>query len=611
MDDKHFKRRIAVTGIVIFIISLIISSKLIYISFDKRISINKNNSRLIKRGYIKDSNGDYIAISVPGFSVYANPEEIESIDKTASTLSLLLSESKESISEKISRKKKFIWLKRNISKDEIGNIKNAKLKGIYIQEEDVRKYPYSNLFSHIIGFCSLENNGIEGLEYSYNDILNGKDKSASSYGLSEKYGSSLVLTIDRNIQDISYKALENAVITKNAKSGTIAVIEVKTGRILAIAKYPSFDPNNFSISTEDERRFFAITDSFEPGSVMKAFSASAWIENTKNINQRFTCTGAVKIGDTTINCTGSHGNLGVDDAIRFSCNSFIIQSIGSIESRKIHEIMNRFGFGEKTASGILGESSGILRPVNEWSGLSKYSISIGQEISVTVLQLASAYAAIANNGIYNSPYIIDRIEDNEGKTIRSFDKSDSKKVLPESNAIKMKNMLRDVIEKGTGRKAKLKYFTAGGKTGTAQKFIQKSYVKNVNFSVFSGFAPVEDSDICITIVIDEPKGITAASEIAAPVFSEIADSILLYRKVNVKKVPRDGIKKTSVISSAAHDIIPDFTGKTESEILDILSDIQKKYNVNYRLKGKGKAFVQYPPAGTSLDHGLNINIEFR
>ena len=611
MEEKHFRRRIAVTGFIVFIVAFLISLKVIFISFDSRITVNTNNSRLIKRGYIKDSNGDYIAISVPGFSIFANPEEVESIDKTAAALSSILSESKNVISEKISRKKKFIWLKRNISKYEAESIRSAKIKGIYILEEDVRKYPYANLFSHITGFCSLENNGIEGLEYSYNDVLNGQDKNTSSSGLFDKYGSSIILSIDRYIQNRAYKALENSVTSKNAKSGTITIIEVKTGRILAIAKYPSFDPNNFALSSEDERRFFAITDSFEPGSVMKAFSASAWIENTKNIKQRFNCTGAVKIGDTTINCTGTHGNIGIEEAIRYSCNSFITQSVGTIEGKKIYEIMNRFGFGKITGSGISGESGGILRPVNEWSGLSKYSISIGQEVSVTILQLASAYSAIANNGVYLSPRIIDRIEDNEGNTIRTFVNNGSKRILTEANALKMKEMLKDVIEKGTGRKAKLKYFTAGGKTGTAQKFIQKSYVKNVNFSVFAGFAPVEDSDICITVVIDEPKGITSASEIAAPIFSEIADDILLYRKNNVKKITQDKIKKTSGKSFVNFDKLPDFSGKTESETLDILSDIQKNYNIQYILKGKGKSFSQNPPPGSSLDHGLIINIEFR
>ena len=611
MDEKHFKKRIAVTGIIIFIIAVIISAKVIFVSFDSRITISKNNNSLLKRGYIKDSNGDYIAISVPGFSVYANPEEIDSSDETASALSAILSEHKTVISDKISRKKKFIWLKRNISKPEADNIKAAKIKGVYLLEEDVRKYPYSNLFSHITGFCSLENNGIEGLEYSYNDVLNGRDKTVLSSGLFDKYGSSLVLTVDRYIQNRAYRALENSVTSKNAKSGSIAVIEVKTGRILAIAKYPSYDPNNFSISSDDERRFFAITDSFEPGSVMKAFSGSAWIENTKNNKQRFTCTGAVKIGDTTINCTGTHGSLGIEEAIRYSCNSFIIQSVGTIEGKKIYEIMNRFGFGKNTGSGISGESGGILRPLNEWSGLSKYSISIGQEISVTILQLASAYAAIANNGIYFSPRIVDRIEDNEGNTIRKYENTGSKRVLSEVNALKMKEMLKDVIEKGTGRKAKLKYFTAGGKTGTAQKFIQKSYVKNVNFSVFAGFAPLENSDICITVVIDEPKGITSASEIAAPIFSEIAEDILIYRKTNVKKIQQDNIQKSSAKTSFNYDKIPDLSEKTESEVLDILADLQKNYDIHYRLKGKGKSFSQTPSAGSSLEHGMNIMIEFR
>ena len=611
MEKKHFALRLSAAALIMFIASILLAVKIIRICADSRIRVDSGKSQLMKRGCIKDASGDYIALSLEGTSVYVNPELVEKRHETAVRLSEILSLDKNSVLEKISRPKKFIWIKRNITQIESASIASSALKGVFTASEEIRKYPYRNLFSHVAGYCGFDNTGIEGIEYKYNGILNGESAGAPEAYSPVKYGKTVILTLDRFIQQKAYSALENAVMSKNAKGGTIAVIEVKTGKILALSKYPSFDPNDFQNAGEDERRFFGVTDAFEPGSVMKTFSVMAWLENTKNKKRVFNCTGAVKIADTVINCTGSHGKIGIEDAIRYSCNSSVIQSVEEISAVKIYEVMNRFGFGDSSDCGIAGEADGILRSAGEWSGLSKYSISIGQEVSVTVIQLAAAYSAIANGGVYNKPYIIDRIEDNEGVTLESFSASGSKRVASAENSAKMKEMLTGVIEKGTGRKAKLRYFTAAGKTGTARKFIQKSYIKNVNFSVFAGFAPADNSDVCMVVVIDEPQGITSASEIAAPVFGEIADDILLYRKNGLKKAAAAPVKKTAHASIKTEGIMPDLSGRSQSEILDAICAIQKQFFITYRLKGKGKMSAQSPPAGTKIENGTVIEIEFK
>ncbi|MGL4370862.1 MAG: penicillin-binding transpeptidase domain-containing protein, partial [Spirochaetota bacterium] len=272
-------------------------------------------------------------------------------------------------------------------------------------------------------------------------------------------------------------------------------------------------------------------------STMKIFSAAAWLmSKPKNAHERWNCTGGIDIVDEHINCTGEHGSVDINDAIRYSCNVGIISAMKEVNAGYLNAALRSFGFGERTSRDIAGESPGILRQTQDWSGLSKYSVGIGQEISVTSLQLAAAYGAIANDGIYYPPMLIDSIQDGRGRTIEKMPVKPEGRVISAELARTLRGMLSNVVENGTGRNAAPLYYHAAGKTGTAQKSRGGEYVKDLNISSFAGIVPYENPDLCMVIIIDEPKGVTAGSVVAAPCFAKLSDRILPYRGVTLKRL---------------------------------------------------------------------------
>jgi len=605
MIQKAFNRRILALGVVVAIAGGFLLVKLGTLHFSSKISIPAPADRhsFVRRGFIKDRGGDIIAASVECRSLYANPGEIVQTEDTAGKLAVALGLNEEYVLSRLARtNKRFVWIKRKLAEDELSRVIDLNLPGIHFKREYIRIYPHGTLAAHLVGFVNPDNEGMEGIEYKYDDILTSYRADVRSEGDSSfRAGNSIILTIDKVMQYTAEKELKQVVDSSGAHQGVVIITETKTGRILSFAKYPSYDPADYRSASSFERSFFTLSEPFEPGSTMKIFSAAAYLAAKPGSREMFHCTGAVDIADAHINCTGVHGRIDINDSIKYSCNVGIISSMRFVSNASWYSYLRAFGFGERTGSEIPGESPGILRGIKDWSGLSKYSTAIGQEISVTSVQLAAAYGAIANDGVYYPPYIIEEVVDDHGVTVYKQKRPPKGRVIPETMAKELKRMLLRVIEGGTGRNAAVSYYHAGGKTGTAQKSLKGVYVKDRNISSFAGIAPIDNPDLCIIVIIDEPQGVTAGSIIAAPVFAKIASRVLPYRGTGPSRSGRYEMMKSRTREYAVTGKeVPSFIGRSLPDSLKIIAAIQEKNPIHISVEGKGRVYRQSPEPGTSL-----------
>ena len=615
MDQKVFKKRVLITGLFILGIACFFIYRLADLHFSKKIHISSKKTYDARRGIIKDKNGNILAVSIERDSLYVNPEEINNPGEFARILSPVIGLSEKFILERIKRQKRFVWIKRKIGDEEVKKIKNLNLKGPRFIKEYHRVYPHENLAANILGFTDIDNNGLEGIEYKYNDILLSEEKpSLFSLKKEKRLNSNIVLTIDKNIQYFSEREIKQAVIGTKAIQGSAIVMEVKTGKILAIAKYPSFDPNHYFKYSEEARGNYSIANSFEPGSTLKIIALAAILEkNFKVAQKEYNCSGSMDIGDATIKCTKIHGKVNMADIIKYSCNVGIMQAMKNISKEDFLGTLKKFGFGDKTGIELPGESVGILRPVKEWSGLSKFSISIGQEISMNSIQLIAAFNAIANGGEYLYPTIIERIEDGDGTTSFRYSPRGKGKIISGSNAVIILQMMRSVVSGGTGELANLEYYSPAGKTGTAQKSMKRGgYYESKYVASFIGAAPHRNPDICVLVVLDEPKSSISGGEAAAPAFARIAGRVLAYRGERINKI---AAKQPSNINPQERKFdgvfMPNFSGLPMSESIGLLLKIRNTHNINYNFIGKGRVYKQIPNAGTKLTGKQEIVLYLR
>jgi cell division protein FtsI (penicillin-binding protein 3) len=617
MDEKIFKRRVITTGFIVMIIACFFIFRAAELHFSGNIKVSEKKTYESRRGYIKDRNGNILAVSIEKNSLYINPGEIQDPQKFAQILSPAIGLSEKHILSRIKPGKRFVWLKRKLEDEEFVKINNLYLRGVHFTKEYARVYPYDRLVGNILGFVNVDNIGIEGIEYKFNDILlEEENKSIFSLGKNGVQDSDLTrsaditLTIDKYIQYVSEKEIKEAVVSSRAIQGSAVVLEVKTGKILAAAKYPDFDPNYYFKFPSEARSNYAISNAFEPGSTLKIMALAAILEkNPKAIQREYVCDGNIVIGDTTIKCTKVHGRLNIADIIKYSCNVGIIQAMKNVSKDDYYSILSKFGFGEKTGVEVPGEAAGILRPVKDWSGLSKYSISIGQEISVTTVQLAAAFSAIANGGVYLSPTIIEKIEKGDSTPEYKYEIRPKSRIVSAENAKIILRMMREVVKGGTGELAGIEYYEAAGKTGTAQKFFKREGYAEKYIASFIGLLPFNDPDICILVILDEPKTTISGGEVAAPAFARIAKKVLVYRGERIKKTEANDPYSGKIRDVKFDGItMPDFRGLFMSESINLLIKMQNRNNIKYNFTGKGRVFKQSPAAGTKLNPGQQIII---
>ena len=532
-----------------------------------------------QRGIIYDRNGKKLAVSLKVNSVYALPREIKDKVRTAKILSHLLNLPQEDLLKKFSAKS-FVWVKRKVSfaeeeairkalsegvcpvrkKGLSKEVENAKKtiglkefgvpykisKGVYFLPEEKRFYPQGQLAAHLLGFCDIDNKGLEGIELFYDSYLRGregwrfseKDAHRSEIVAFEKRnippvnGYSLLLTIDIVIQYIVEKELKKTVEEFRPLSATVIVLNPQNGDILALANYPTYDPNSFSSFSPSFYRNRAITDFFEPGSVFKIVTASAALEErVVKLEDTFYCEkGKYHFKGGVLHDYHPYGKLTFSEVIEKSSNIGISKIAQILGKEKLYEFILKFGFGSTTGIDLPGETEGLVNSPKEWSDISILNIPMGQGVGVTSLQLVRAISAIANGGELIQPHLVKEIRDEKGEKIKSFSFS-RKRIISRETASEMREILQRAVERGTGKNARIKGYKVAGKTGTAQKVNPKGgYYKDKFIASFIGFLPADDPLISIVVVIDEPQGAHFGSVVAAPLFQRIGRQVMEYLK---------------------------------------------------------------------------------
>lgn len=506
-----------------------------------------------KRGTIYDRNMHSLAVSLNLDSVYANAREIKDKKKVAQLLSPILNVSESFLLERLNRDKGFIWLKRKLTPTDSARVKTLRIKGIEFVKEPKRFYPNDSLASHLIGYAGIDNKGLEGLELLYDEYLKGapgyratfrdaKRRAIASFEY-EYYpsvdGFNLVLTIDEIIQHIAEREINRAMKDAHPIGACIIVMDPKTGDILALSNRPTYDINSFEKVSLEKKRNRVVTDMFEPGSTFKIVTAAAALENKAvNLNDKFFCeNGAYKIAGHILHDHKPHGWLTFRQVIEKSSNIGTVKVAQVLGPSELYRYIRAFGFGELTDIDLPGEVPGFIRPTSQWSKLSISAIPMGQEITVTPIQLACAISTIANGGELVKPRIVKAVQDKQGETIKSFEPTAVRRVLSQEAAAVMTDILSGVVSDGTGKRAEVEGYKVAGKTGTSQKIEPNGTYSHSKFiASFIGFAPADDPKIAVVVMLDEPRPFYYGGVVAAPVFKRVTQDVLRYLEIKPQRL---------------------------------------------------------------------------
>ncbi|MDX2411243.1 MAG: penicillin-binding transpeptidase domain-containing protein [Woeseiaceae bacterium] len=497
------------------------------------------------RGTITDRNGEPLAISTPVDSIWANPKELAPAVDDVPQLARVLGVDSQQLIRRITRSmdKEFLYLKRRLSPDKAKEVLALELPGINVQREYRRYYPAGEVAGHLIGFTDIDDDGQEGLELAFNHWLAGemgakrvlKDRHGRSVENVESirpphHGKELRTSIDLRLQYVAYRTLKAAIQTHSAESGSIVVLDVQTGEILAIVNQPTYNPNDRSQFSAERYRNRAITDIFEPGSSIKPLVVAAALESGEYRPSSVidTAPGYVVVGPKTIEDSRNLGRISLTTILARSSNVGATKLAMSLQSDQLWNTMTHFGLGSLTASGFPGESAGLLTHFSHWRPISQATLAYGYGLSVTPLQLAQAYGVLGNNGQLRPISLVALDQPAEGDQIISRD-----------SAAAVRRMLEEVVRPGgTGTGAAVTGYRIAGKTGTSWKFAAGGYSKDKYISVFAGLAPASNPRLAVVVVIDEPTGeLYYGGDVAAPVFADVMSESLRLLAVPPDALP--------------------------------------------------------------------------
>ena len=578
------------------------------------------------RGNILDRNGIELASSISVYSLFADPHII----KNPKTLSKKISKKLNLPYRKILRQLKnkdsrFVWIKRKLDSSMRNEIKSWREHGLGFIEESQRIYPKGSVLSQVLGFVGNDGKGLEGLEGYYDELLSGKSYKTAilrdakrrpllgekSFFFERPEGKTIQLTVDQTLQYKLAQELDSAVRKFDADSAVGVILDVKTSEVLAMGNYPFFDANLALKTPGNLRRNKAVTDAFEPGSTFKPFTiAAALEEGLVSPTEKFDChEGKMEVdGHTISEAQGREfGNLTVIDILAKSSNVCVSKIALKMKDQVFREYIDLFGFGHKTNVDFWGESYGIL-PKTPWKKVKSSTVAFGHGISVTPIQIANAYAMLANGGVLNKPYILRHVLDSDGNIVQDSTKNAvSKRVLSKKTAKQLKLMLMAATSnEGTGSKAKVIGYHVAGKTGTAQKVSGKGYSKDEHISSFAGFVPANNPKFVIYIAIDNPRIKYFGSEVAAPVFSKLAYHALLHNGIEPAIILEEQLYEPEEVSrkiaSKPTDKLPKLEGLSLREVMYLLKDMDIKTTI----VGTGTVVSMKPKANTPLSEIKNL-----
>ncbi len=497
-----------------------------------------------KRGVIYDRAGHELAMSVLVDSAFAVPTEVKDLPTAVSLITRITGEDHNVVLADCRNHKTFCWVARKADDETIERIKSLNLQGIHFQKEPKRFYPARDLAAQVVGTVGMEDSGQSGIEHEFGDELRGRagkmfisvDARRQWFSDVEKQpepGENLVLTIDKNIQYIAEKELDQAIHDTQAIAGTVIVENPHTGEILALANRPTFNPNLRKQVTPAALTNRAVSYAYEPGSTFKLVTISAALEEKlTNPNEVFDCQmGSIVYNGMRIRDSKPHGLLPVWGVLAESSDVGSIKIALRLGEDRFYKYIRAFGFGQQTGIELPGETRGMTKPVSRWSKVSIAAISMGQEIGISAIQLAGLISTFANDGVWVAPRIfLGPVEAQGSPQTVAFHPGSSRRVISSFTAAEMRSMMQKVVLEGTGRKAILEGYTSAGKTGTGQKVdpATGAYSKTKYIASFAGFAPLNNPQIVVTVILDSAVGLHQGGQVSAPVFRRVAQQVLEY-----------------------------------------------------------------------------------
>lgn len=655
---------------------LVVCARLVYLQFSQHEGLanraRQQQQNAIEtspqRGELLDRQGRQLARSVQTVSLFLDPGglDVGQLECTAQELSQSLGlKFKDLIAEfreAQTANRRFIWIARRLDADVGNKLVALNLPGLQSVLEPKRYYPNGPLAAHVLGYVGLDGDGLGGLERSFNAKIAGEpgqvfvEKDATgkpyeSYEIASKPGQTVVLTIDQSIQYQAEQALNTAVKSSRAKSGTVIVLDPRSGEILALANAPTFDPNQVAASSAATRSNWALQNIYEPGSTFKVVAFSAALEKKlARVDDHIDCQmGAITVAGRVVHDHKPFGTLTMSEALAKSSNVAAIKLGMRVGDESMYDYITRYGFGSKTGIELPGETAGLLRKVQRWQPSSIGSIAIGQEIGVTPVQMVAAFGALANNGVRIAPHIIREVRNEAGAVVYQ-PQPEQHRVISSEVAIALRGMLEGVTLRGTAKAAQLDGYSAAGKTGTAQKIDPKTraYSSTKFVASFVGFAPVSNPQVVIIVVIDEPAGAYHGGDVAAPIFREVAEQILPIlgvmpdietkstpelvaqvdqnperteklreeearaeqeRKATLPTVDSNGGRSGEVVYAVGTRkamLMPDLRGRSVRDVARTASQL----GLQLEARGEGRVYKQSPAAGSEVNTGQTIYVDF-
>ena len=606
-----------------------------------------------ERGTIYDRNGNELAVSVTCYTIWVRPTDVKKteekdaskreaeaqkkIEKVSKTLSESLDMDYDEVKKMVTKEQSIIKIKKGVSKTVADKIRKEKLPGVEIAEDTKREYPLGAFASQTLGTVTDDNAGRSGLELQYNTYLSGvsgrwinyTDTSGNrlSYGKEKYYtaedGYSLVTTIDQVIQHYTEKALDQVMESTGADRVMAIVMDPKTGDILAMAQTPDFDLNNPKVpdsSTEKAKlekmsesekvtywnkmwRNSLISDVYEPGSTFKLLTtAIALEEDVATPKSTYNCTGSIQVADQTIHCwsrSNPHGHQTLTEAVSNSCNPVFVQLATKVGIDKFYEHLGTFGITGTTEIDFPGETTAILQSKENAGPVGLATVGFGQGIAVTPIQLITAISSFGNDGKMMKPRLVKELKDSSGKTVKTFDTEVVRQTVSEETAGEMRDIMQYVVDNGGGGSFKVDGYKVGGKTGTANKPKAGGY-SDQTYSSAIAMAPMDDPQVAVLLIVDNPKGVHFGSVVAGPGVKQILSDTLRYLNISPDK-------ETETKTASEKVKVPDVTGKSAEDAIGVLSGQDLSYDMDK--SDSSDDFVvakQYPEAGTSVKKGSKI-----